>query len=58
MPDTEDTAIVRLITRVVAAAAFCVLCGGISGIFIVRDDMGTGAGGQQVELSPRTRPPG
>ena len=56
MQDADDAAIVRQVVRVVAAAIFCLLCGGISGIFVVRDDYRDGAGDQQVELPPTTRP--
>ncbi|MFP5373253.1 MAG: hypothetical protein ACLGI3_21275 [Actinomycetes bacterium] len=56
MQDAEDAAIVRQVVRVVAAMIFCLLCGGISGIFIVQDDYRDGAGQQQVELPPSTRP--
>lgn len=52
MQDADDAAIVRQIVRAVAAAIFCLLCGGISGIFVVRDDYRDGAGEQQVELPP------
>jgi hypothetical protein len=58
MQDAEDAAIVRQVVRVVAAAIFCLLCGGISGIFVVRDDYRDGVGDQQVELPPATTRPG
>ena len=50
MQDAEDAAIVRQVVRVVAAAIFCLLCGGISGIFVVRDQYRSGAPETQVEL--------
>ena len=56
MQDAEDAAIVRQVIRVVAAMIFCLLCGGVSGIFIVRADYSDGAGQQQVELPPATPP--
>ena len=58
MPDADDAAILRQIVRVVAAAIFCLLCGGISGIFVVRDDYRDGTADQRVELPPTSRPPG
>ena len=58
MQDAEDAVIVRQVVRVVAAAIFCLLCGGISGIFVVRDDYRDGTGDQQVELPPATTRPG
>ena len=57
MQDAEDAAIVRLVVRVVAAAIFCLLCGGISGIFVVREQYRSGAPDQRVELV-RTTPAG
>ena len=56
MQDADDTAIIRQVVRVVAAAIFCLLCGGISGFFVVRDDY-RGSAPPQVELGP-SRPPG
>lgn len=58
MPDAEDAKIMRLVVRVVAAAIFCLLCGGIAGIFIVGDEIGAGPGGQRVQLSPGENRPG
>ena len=58
MPDADDAAILRQIVRVVAAAIFCLLCGGISGIFVVRDAYRDGTADQRVELPPTARPPG
>ena len=58
MPDADDSAILRQIVRVVAAAIFCLLCGGISGIFVVRDAYRDGTADQRVELPPTSRPPG
>lgn len=58
MQDAEDAAIARQVVRVVAAAIFCLLCGGISGIFVVQDDYRDGAGEQRVELSPTPAGPG
>lgn len=58
MPDADDAAITRQIVRVVAAAIFCLLCGGISGIFVVRDAYRDGTGDQRVQLPPITPPPG
>jgi hypothetical protein len=55
MQDADDVAIVRQLVRAVAAAIFCLLCGGISGLFVVRDEYRDGAPDQQVEL--RTTPP-
>ena len=57
MPDADDAAILRQVQLAVAAAIFCLFCGGISGIFIVRDDYRDGTSDQQVELPP-TRPSG
>jgi len=55
MPDAEDDAtILRPVVRAVAAAIFCLLCGGVAGIFVVRDDVGTLT--QPAELAPTTRP--
>ncbi|MEO5678581.1 MAG: hypothetical protein ABIS47_02830 [Acidimicrobiales bacterium] len=51
MPDASDAAIRRQVLLVVAAAIFCLLCGGIAGIFVVRDDY-RGSGNQQVNLAP------
>ncbi len=48
----------RQVTRAVAAAIFCLLCGGIAGIFVVRDDPGSVARRQQVELAPTSPPAG
>jgi len=58
MHDAEDTAIVRQVIRAVAAAILCLLCGGISGIFIVRGDGGSQVGGHPQELAPTDRRPG
>lgn len=58
MPDAEDQAIVRQLTRAVAAAIFCLLCGGIAGLFVVRDDTGSVARHQRVELAPTSPPSG
>ena len=41
-----------------AAAIFCLLCGGIAGIFVVGDEIGSGPGGQRVQLSPGENRPG
>jgi hypothetical protein len=57
MKDVEDAAIVRQVVRAVAAAIFCLLCGGVSGIFIVRNDGGSQVGVHQRELAP-TSPAG
>ena len=54
----DDATILRQVMLVVAAAIFCLLCGGIAGIFVVRDSYGSGAGEQPVQLPPVTRPPG
>ena len=48
----------RQVVRAVAAAIFCLLCGGISGIFVVQDEYRDGAGEQRVELSPTPDGPG
>jgi hypothetical protein len=56
MKDADDTAIMRQLMLAVAASIFCLLCGGISGVIIVRNDYDSGAGGQQVQLPPA--PPG
>lgn len=58
MPDADDAAIKRQLVRVVAAAIFCLLCGGVSGIFVVRDSYGSGTGEQRVQLPPTTTPSG
>jgi len=58
MNDAEDAAIMRQVVRAVAAAIFFVLCGGISGLFIVRDDGGSQVGVPPRELAPTTRPAG
>ena len=42
----------------VAAAIFCLLCGGIAGIFVVRDSFGAGTGEQRIQLPPVTTPAG
>ncbi len=58
MRDADDATIMRQVLLAVAAAIFCLLCGGIAGIFVVRDSYGSGAGEQPVQLPPVTRPPG
>ena len=58
MQDADDAAILRQVVRAVAAAIFCLLCGGIAGIFVVRDAYDSGAGEQRVELPPSTPRPG
>ena len=55
MQDADDAAIMRQVVRAVAAAIFCLLCGGISGIFVVRDQYRSGAPEPRVELV-RTTP--
>ena len=52
MQDADDAAIMRQVVLAVAAAIFCLLCGGISGVIVVRNDYDSGTGRQQVELSP------
>jgi len=52
MQDADDTAIMRQVVRAVAAAIFCLLCGGISGVLVVRNAYDSGAGQQRVELPP------
>lgn len=54
MKDAEDKAIVRQVMIAVAAAIFCLFCGGICGIFVVRNDPAAGIGVQRGELSPPT----
>lgn len=54
----DDATILRQVMLVVAAAIFCLLCGSIAGIFVVRDSYGSGAGEQPVQLPPAARPPG
>ena len=57
MRDVDDARIMRQVVWTVAAAIFCLLCGAISGIFIVRDSIGSGAGEQRVvQLPPVTTP--
>ena len=57
MRDADDAKIMRQVVWTVAAAIFCLLCGGISGIFIVRDSFGSGSGDQRVvQLPPVTTP--
>jgi hypothetical protein len=56
MQDAEDAKIVRSLTKVVAAAILCLLSGGICGVIVVRDEYRSGAGQQQVELSPTSTP--
>jgi len=58
MHDADDATILRQLVRVVAAAIFCLLCGGISGIFVVQDDYRSGAGEQRLQLPPTTPRPG
>ncbi len=58
MQDAEDTAIVRQVVRVLAAAIFCLLCGGVSGVIVVRNDFDSGSGTQQVQLPPSAPRPG
>lgn len=58
MQDADDANILRQVVRVVAAAILCLLCGGISGIFVVGNDYDAGAREPQVELPPTTRPGG
>jgi len=58
MQDADDATILRQVVRVVAAAIFCLLCGGISGIFVVRDDYRSGASEQRLQLAPTTPRPG
>ena len=57
MQDAEDRAILRQVVRVVAAAIFCLLCGGISGIFVVRQD-NPAAGQGPAQLPPFSSPAG
>ncbi len=52
MKDADDTAIMRQVMLAVAAAIFCLLCGGLCGIFVVRDAFDSGAGEQRIELPP------
>ena len=47
----------RQVVRAVAAAIFCLLCGGISGIFIVRQD-NPAAGQGPTQLAPYAVPAG
>jgi len=54
MPDADDATILRPVVRAVAAAIFCLLCGSIAGLFVVREDVGSVS--QQVDLAPTTRP--
>ncbi len=58
MPDAEDATILRQLVRVIAAAIFCLICGGVCGIFVVRDSYGSGTGEQRVQLPPVTTPAG
>jgi len=58
MNDVEDAAIMRQVVRAVAAAIFFVLCGGVCGLFIVRDDGGSQVGVPNKELAPSVRSPG
>ncbi len=48
----------RQVTRAVAAAIFCLLCGGVAGIFVVRDDTASVARHQGTELAPTSPPSG
>lgn len=50
MQDAEDAAIVRQVIRAVAAAIFCLLCGGVAGIFVVRDDYRSAPPDPQIQL--------
>ncbi len=52
MQDADDTAIMRQVMLAVAAAIFCLLCGGISGVIVVRNSYDSGAGEQRIELPP------
>ncbi len=52
MTDADDATILRPVVRAVAAAIFCLLCGSIAGLFVVREDVGSA--GQQVDLAPST----
>ena len=52
MQDADDAAIMRQVVRAVAAAIFCLLCGGISGVLVVRNNYDSGAGEQRIELPP------
>ena len=54
MQDAEDAAIVRQVIRVVAAAIFCLLCGGVAGTFVVRDDYRSAP--PSPEVQPITAP--
>lgn len=57
MRDADDVKIMRQVVWTVAAAIFCLLCGGISGIFIVRDTLGGGSDEQRVvQLQPTPAP--
>jgi hypothetical protein len=56
MKDAEDAAIVRQVVRAVAAAIFCLLCGGVAGIFVVRSDGGSQVGVHHGELAPASPP--
>ncbi len=47
----------RQVVRAVAAAIFCLLCGGVSGIFVVRQD-NPAAGQGPAQLSPQSPPAG
>lgn len=50
MQDAEDLAIVRQVIRAVAAAIFCLLCGGVAGVFVVQDDYRSAPPDPQVQL--------
>ena len=54
----DDATILRQVMLVIAAAIFCLLCGGIAGIFVVRDSYGSGTGEQRVELPSAGTPAG
>jgi len=58
MRDADDATIMRQVVRAVAAAIFCLLCGDVAGVLVVRDSVGSGPGEQRVQLPPGKRPPG
>ncbi len=58
MRDADDATIMRQVLLVVAAAIFCLLCGGIAGIFVVRDSYGSGTGEQRVQIPSASTPAG
>jgi hypothetical protein len=58
MRNADDAAIMRQVKGVLAAAIFCLLCGGAAGIVVVRNSVGSGPAEQRIQLPPSTRPPG